>query len=497
MSRSIGVLWLRQDLRLDDNPALCAAAACDHVLPVWIDEGGHDAENASADHETGAASRVWTHHSLHALGDALATRGTRLLVGCGDALTLLQSLIEAVQAADEGAEVRLFWNRRYDPAAIERDKRIKQALVAYEPRTFNALLINEPWDVLKKDGTPYRVYTPYWRAVAARWDEQAVVSPLDAPTLPDGWQSDAALADAVAAAGLTSDIDALQLLPSRSWHTDMIAHWAVGEHAAAERLAAFLGAPVHGYDESRDLPGVDGTSRLSPHLHHGELSPRRALATLLDGRRIDALGEGETTFAKELVWREFAYTMLYHFPHTLERPLDRRFERFEWNDDGEAALRAWQQGRTGVPIVDAGMRQLYATGWMHNRVRMVVASYLVKNLLIDWRDGEAWFRDTLVDADLASNTLGWQWAAGCGADAAPFFRIFNPVLQGEKFDKDGAYTRHWVPELDALPARWLHKPWEAPAAARAELDYPDPLVDLKLSRQRALDAFAAIKLPAA
>jgi len=270
--------------------------------------------------------------------------------------------------------------------------------------------------------------------------------------------------------------------------------WHVGEAAAKKRLVTFLkqgGAST--YKDLRDLPGRDGTSMLSPALHHGELSPRQILHRVLGNRRVEDLDEGETTFAKEVVWREFAHAMLYHFPHTLDQPLDRRFERFVWADDQDAVFSAWCCGQTGVPIVDAGMRQLYATGWMHNRVRMVVASFLVKNLLVPWQRGEAWFRDTLVDADAASNTFGWQWAAGCGADAAPYFRVFNPVLQGEKFDREGDYVKRWVPELAGLGKRHIHAPWTLPESESAALDYPAPLVDLKQSRQRALDAFAALK----
>ena len=282
-------------------------------------------------------------------------------------------------------------------------------------------------------------------------------------------------------------------LPSRPWGDDMMAYWQVGEKAAKRTLGKFLKSAVDDYDEGRNLPAQSGTSRMSPHLHFGEISPRMILQQLLDGRALSQLSDGEETFAKEIVWREFAYCLIFHFPHTIDEPLDPRFKRFKWAKNTDDHLRAWQKGSTGVPIVDAGMRQLWATGWMHNRVRMIVASYLIKNLLVPWQSGEAWFRNTLVDADLASNAMGWQWTAGSGADASPFFRVFNPVLQGEKFDKQGEYVRHWVPELDQVSNKFIHKPWELPADERSTLDYPEPLVDLKQTRQRALDAFAKIK----
>ena len=479
---SVAVVWFRQDLRLADNPALAAAcAAADTVVPVFVDDTGGAADGGGRTaSRLGGASRVWLHHSLVALDAALGERGSALVCRRGPALETLETI-----AADCGA-TRIFWNRCLDPDTIERDTTIKKALERLAPETSNALLVFEPWEVLKKDGTPYKVYTPYWRAAAAAYDEAPDAHrPLPAPDdVPGG--------KAVRALDGAGDVDALGLLPEEPWHEALIGHWAVGERAASERLDAFLAEDVAAYDHARDIPGQAGTSRLSPHLHHGEISPRQVLARFADGRALSALGEGETTFAKEIFWREFAYTLLYHFPDTIDAPLDRRFERFPWRED-DAALHAWQRGRTGVPIVDAGMRELWARGWMHNRVRMIVASYLIKNLLLPWQAGEHWFRDTLVDADLASNALGWQWTAGSGADAAPFFRVFNPVLQGERFDKAGDYVRRWVPELAGVPDRHVHKPWELPDDARAALDYPEPLVDLKATRQRALDAFATIK----
>lgn len=481
---SVAIVWFRQDLRLADNPALCAALdAGATVIPVWIDE---PAERGAA--AIGAACRVWLHHSLRCLSDDLAARGSQLLLARGNALPILEALVTATNASG------VYWNRRYDPESIEIDKAIKSRFADLSPSTYKAGLLYEPWEVLKGDATPYRVFTPYWRRVAARLDEDGVPEPLAAPHRLKAWWDDIDAKQVMTAAPLHTDIDALELRPTLDWPDTLIRHWHVGEAAAWTRLDTFLKqGSASEYKVTRDLPAQDGTSMLSPALHHGELSPRQILHRMLAGRRVEDLDEGETTFAKEVVWREFAHAMLFHFPHTVDQPLDRRFERFVWSDDQDAAYSAWCEGRTGVPIVDAGMRQLYATGWMHNRVRMVVASYLVKNLLIPWQRGEAWFRDTLVDADTASNTFGWQWAAGCGADAAPYFRVFNPVLQGEKFDGEGAYVKHWVPELAALGKRHIHAPWTLPEAERESLNYPPPLVDLKVSRQRALDAFAALK----
>ena len=474
---STAIVWFRQDLRLADNPALTAAlACCERVVPVFVDDAGE----APAGSGTGAASRVWLDRSLRALHASLAERGSALVCRRGEALETLETL-----AADCGA-TRVFWNRCHDPDAIRRDMRVKAALKRFAPKTFNALLVFEPWEVVKKDGGPYKVFTPYWRAAASAYDERPEArGTLPAPEAMPGGETVRGLVGAC-------DVDGLDLLPRERWHEALIERWAVGERAAGERLDAFLAERVAAYDHARDVPGEAGTSRLSPHLHHGEISPRQVLARFVDGRSLGTLGEGETTFAKEVFWREFSYQMLYHFPDTLEAPLDRRFRDFPWRED-DAALRAWQRGRTGIPIVDAGMRELWATGWMHNRVRMIAASFLIKNLLLPWQAGERWFRDTLVDADLASNTQGWQWTAGCGADASPFFRVFNPVLQGEKFDKGGDYVRRWVPELADVGSRHVHQPWTLPAAARTALDYPGPLVELKATRQRALDAFATIR----
>jgi len=483
---AIGIVWFRQDLRLADNPALVAACKdCEQLVLLFIDDPADQTVST-----LGAASRVWLHHSLDSLKHSLqdkensqSEKTNSLYFFQGNSLDVLQSVISATGAS------RIYWNRCYDPVTIERDKKIKSALEDQQPKTFNGLLVCEPWDNLKDDGTPYRVYTPFWRKAAAQLDVSD-----DAIRVARAPRNIPALSAATAKKLKTAvELKKLGLLPELDWHTEMISHWQVGEHAARAQLDRFLKSTVQDYDKGRDTPGIVGTSRLSPHLHFGEISPRYAMQRLLDGRKPGTLEGGELTFAKEVFWREFAYSLIYHFPHTVDEPLDKRFRRFPWASDTDADLKAWQRGRTGVPIVDAGMRELYATGWMHNRVRMIVASYLIKNLLIEWQSGENWFRDTLVDADTASNAMGWQWTAGSGADAAPFFRVFNPVLQGEKFDKQGDYVRKWVPELAEVSDRFLHKPWELPGDDRQKIDYPEPLVDLKETRKRALEAFDAIK----
>ena len=473
---NVGLVWFRQDLRLADNLALSAAInTCDTVVCLFINDPA--AQTVS---QVGAASRVWLHHSLNDLDKNLRSKGNELVLAHGVSETVLE------QAITHYGVTRLFWNRCYDPVSIKRDKKIKARFKECLPESFNALLNAEPWETLKADGTPYRVYTPFWRM---RTNDLPGNKPISAPrAIP------MASAEKKRKGFSHVSLDSLELLPARDWHLGMMTHWQVGEKAAMASLKRFLKSPVDDYMDARNIPSVSGTSRMSPHLHFGEISPRQILHVLNQGANdLSGLNAGEETFAKEIIWREFAYSLLFHFPHTIDKPLDKRFENFPWEKRHTKSLRAWQHGNTGVPIIDAGMRELYATGWMHNRVRMIVASYLIKNLLIPWQKGEQWFRDTLVDADLASNAMGWQWAAGSGADAAPYFRVFNPVLQGEKFDKSGDYVRQWVPEIAAIPNKFIHKPWELDAVERADIDYPAPLVDLKESRQRALAAFDTIK----
>ena len=472
---STAIVWFRRDLRLSDNPALLAAlAGAERIIPVYI-QMPSDQQNRPM----GSASRWWLHHSLESLGEALAASGSRLIIRQGSVPDVLKSLI-----GETGAE-KVFWNRLYEPDDITRDTHIKQMLRAagIHVETFNSTLLYEPWEVKRPTGEPYRVFTPFWKAVQTLGIHRTPKSAPDAlPSIPS-------------LESLT--LESLNLRPTIPWDSGFHEHWQPGEPGAWQKLDEFSCA-VSDYKSARDIPGQSGTSRLSPHLHFGEISPRQIVARLLEKSR-QREGPGTECYIREIGWREFAFHLLFHFPHTADQPLDERFSQLPWRSDYAEDLSLWQRGQTGYPIIDAGMRELWHTGWMHNRVRMIAASLLTKNLLIPWQAGARWFWDTLVDADLASNSLGWQWTAGCGADAAPYFRIFNPVLQGERFDPQGNYVRRWVPELARLPAGLIHKPWEAEDSVLKSHGlnpgqlYPRPMVDLKLSRERALDAFGVIK----
>jgi len=449
------IVWFRHDLRLDDHPALAAAAARGAVVPVFI-----WAPEEESPWEPGAASRWWLHRSLESLAAALERAGAPLVIRRGPSLAALRSL------AREYAATHVAWSRRYEPAVIRRDTAIKQALAddGLAVESHNGSLLFEPMHVATKEGRPYQVFTPFWRALLAR-DEPA--APTAAPRR--------LRAAAATGAGPRPPvpIDALGLLPAIDWAGTMRRTWTPGEAGGLRRLETFISRAVAAYGGERDRPDHEGTSSLSPHLHFGEVSPRRvwhAVRAAAGGGRAAVLSGGHEVFLRELGWREFASHLLYHFPHTTDAPLRADYARFPWAND-PVGLRAWQRGRTGFPIVDAGMRQLWATGWMHNRVRMIVASFLVKDLRISWLEGARWFWDTLVDADLAANTLGWQWAAGCGADAAPYFRIFNPTSQAEKFDPDGAYVARW---------------------AGPGTDSPAPIVDHAVARKLALEALQTL-----
>jgi deoxyribodipyrimidine photo-lyase len=472
------LVWLRRDLRLADNPALTnALARCERVVPVYI-----HAPEEEAPWQPGGAARWWQHHSLTALDSELAAAGSALVLARGESLASLRRLVQATGASE------CHWNRLYEPATIERDTAVKQALRAdgVHCESHNAAMLFEPWTLKTGAGAPYRVFSPYWRRCVPRLAEVPAPCPPPPamPALPNGLES--------------LHVEDLGLLPRIRWDQGLADTWQPGCAGAGTRLRAFLDNAVRDYTDGRERPGEAGTSGLSAHLHWGELGPRQVLAAVR-GACGDVTDNGAGHFVRELGWREFSMQMLFHFPHTPLQPLDPKFADFPWRADDGSLLTAWQQGRTGIPIVDAGMRQLWHTGWMHNRVRMVVASFLTKNLRLPWQEGARWFWDTLVDADLASNTQGWQWAAGSGADAAPYFRIFNPVRQGERFDADGAYVRRWCPELSALPNKLIHQPWAAKPAEldalgiRLGRDYPEPGVDLKTSREEALAAFEQIK----
>ena len=474
------LIWFRLDLRLADNPALLAATKRGGaVVPVFIwspDEEG--------DWQPGGASKWWLHQSLASLNNELRELGSRLIIRRGPTLATLRAIAKETNAD------AVFWNRRYEPAVIARDAKIKNALRgdSLEVESFNSALLHEPWTIQNLSGKPFQVFTPFWKNCLAQPDP---AEPLPAPKhliAPAKWPKFSAL-------------DELELEPRIQWADGLRAAWQPGEGGAAENLERFLARAFDSYSDQRNRPDVAGTSRLSPHLHFGEISPRHVwhgLKQIAVKRGLAVERWRGSQFLAELGWREFAHHLLFHFPHTPTEPLRQAFKNFRWREDA-TWLRAWQKGDTGYPIVDAGMRELWTTGWMHNRVRMIVASFLVKDLLMDWQEGARWFWDTLVDADLEANTLGWQWTAGCGADAAPYFRVFNPLSQGEKFDPHGDYVRRWCPELAKLTTEWIHQPDKAPPeilrAAGVELgrNYPEPIVSHAIAREVALEAFARIK----
>ena len=460
------IVWFRRDLRLTDNPALRAALAAGAVLPVYI----HDPAGEGA-WAPGAASRWWLHHSLAALESALAGLGSRLVIRRGDSLEHLLAI------ARESGAVAVHWNRLYEPAAVARDTRIKAALreQGFAAESHAAALLHEPSVLKTGGGEPYRVFTPFWKRFQ---QEVQPAPPVPAPrTLA---------APAPSPQGLP--LLSLELLPPLGWAARFPEFWQPGEAGALRQLRAFIRRALASYKSGRDYPAGTGVSYLSPHLHFGEISPRQVWHAV-QGAAHGPAAMGAEAYLRELGWREFAHHVLFNFPHTPDAPMYSKYTAFPWRRDHERLLRAWQRGATGYPIVDAGMRELWATGWMHNRVRMVAASLLVKNLRVPWLEGARWFWDTLVDADLANNTMGWQWSAGCGADAAPYFRIFNPVAQSRKFDPDGAYIRRWVPELSGLAGDTVHAPWEEGGAR----GYPTPVVDYAASRAEALDAMDRLK----
>lgn len=463
------LVWFRHDLRLDDNLALRAALDQGFTpIPVYV-----HAPQEEGEWSPGAASLAWLHRSLAALDADLRARGSRLLLREGPSAPALQALVEQTGA------VAVFWNRKYEPATQPRDASLKKRLreQGLQVESFNGCLLFEPWDLATQQGGPYKVFTPFWRSALAQWRAPAT---WDAPgALP-------AFEDALPGESL----DAWRLAPALGWDAGFWKVWTPGEAGAREALEVFIDGALNGYRTDRDRPDRTGTSRLSPHLHFGEIAPWRITAEL-ERARTAANSADMDGYIRELGWREFAYHLLHHFPQTTTQNLNPRFAHFDWAKVDPKALEAWQHGRTGVPIVDAGLRELWATGYMHNRVRMIVASYLTKHLRYHWLQGARWFWDTLVDADLANNTLGWQWTAGTGADAAPYFRVFNPVTQAEKFDPKGTYIAHWVPELAAVPVPLRFAPWEKPdVMSRIAPDYPRrPLVDLAEGREGALAAY--------
>jgi len=469
-------MWFRQDLRLADNPALVDACGRGEIIPIYI----LDDENADS-WKIGGASRWWLHHALEDLNRSL-NQGLQLYKGEASAIL-------SVLAHQTGAEA-IVWNRCYEPWRIVRDANIKSALKGQglDVQSFNGSLLWEPWQVLKKDSTPYKVFTPYYRRGCL-----SAVAPRQPIPIPKS-------INISKTSNHSLRLEDLNLLPKINWDGEMNARWDISEAAAHTRLDEFVMDDLQDYREGRNFPNKPNVSRLSPYLHFGQISPNIAWHRASEAGAFVANEQSLDTFLSELGWREFSNYLLYHFPKLPTDNLQARFDLFPWAENTDADLKAWQRGNTGYPLVDAGMRELYNTGYMHNRVRMVVGSFLVKNLLVHWHHGERWFWDCLVDADLASNSASWQWIAGCGADAAPFFRIFNPITQSEKFDKQGAYIRRYVPELANLPDKYIHAPWLAPseiltaAGVDIGIDYPAPIIDIKESRERALAAFAVTKV---
>jgi deoxyribodipyrimidine photo-lyase len=478
------IVWFRDDFRLDDHPAL-SASADRPALCIYV----HDQRPANG-RPLGGAAKWRLAQSLASLERSLSAGGGRLDVVAGEADATILRVAAAANAS------RVLWTRRYEAEAIALDAKVEAALKArgVESLTFNGRLMREPRELMKPDGKPPGTFSSFWRRHQALGSLSA---PLPSPPRisPAQWPGGAP------DRATTSE---LRLTPTApDWSGELALGETPGEDGGRTALARFVADALPDYPDARDRPAPDPTSRLSAHLRFGELSARRA-ACAIEAKAADdpRLTRSAEKFVSELGWRDFSYALLAAHPDMATRPLRREFARFPFRND-DAGFRAWSKGWTGYPIVDAGMRQLWRTGFMHNRVRMVAASFLIKHLLIDWRRGEAWFWDTLCDADPANNPASWQWVAGSGADAAPYFRVFNPVLQGETFDPDGAYVRRWVPELAGLEGPDIHAPWRAPAEALARAGvilgktYPAPIVDHEAARARALKAFASIRGPSA
>lgn len=470
MTKPTAILWLRRDLRITDNPALVFIAEHYRVIPIYIID-----QHAPESEQLGEANAWWVYQNLLSLNKSM---DNRLRIECGSPIEILKQVAEQYDAQC------IAWNRCYSRYEIERDSEIKSQFQHIITKSFNGSLLWEPMTVLKKDGTPYKVFTPYYR-------KGCLNNKPPRPPMPS-----------VQADYVELDVDDSRrfdvLLPRVSWYTQLDTQWVAGEVGAQTLLQQFTDNSLTFYKEGRDVPSIERTSKLSPYLQIGAISPHQVWASVTQGGPLDDVDENLDCYLSELGWREFSYYLNYHFPNLKQDNFNDTFDVFPWKNNQKEIV-AWQKGQTGIPIVDAGMRELWQTGYMHNRVRMIVASFLIKNLLVDWRIGESWFWDTLLDADIASNAASWQWVAGCGADAAPYFRIFNPVLQGEKFDKDGKYVKKYCPELAKLPPKLIHKPWEAPSdilcACNVNLghNYPKPIADLKSSRRVALDTYQSIK----
>lgn len=485
MTNKIIIHWFRQDLRISDNPALnYANLQQGKIMPVYI------IDNINyKNFDLGAASKVWLYHSLNNLNKNL---DNKLNLYIGNPEDILTKLIKKYNAEHITCITCITWNRCYEPESITRDTKLKKYLKNKNIKTYsdNSLLLWEPWEINKKDHTNYKVFTAFYQrgCLQAHMPREPISRPKDL--------NSKLIKDNKYSIKLTD----LNLLPKISWDKNLINNWTVGEEAAKNKLKKFLGSPILNYQDGRNIPSKQFTSKLSPHLHFGEISPNQiwyATQKLLKNNNSD---NNIKIFLSELAWREFSYNLLFNYNNLPNKNWREQFDKFPWNKNiNNKYYKLWTKGQTGYPIVDAGMRELWQTGYMHNRVRMITASFLVKNLLVDWRLGAKWFWDCLVDADLASNSASWQWVAGSGADSAPYFRIFNPVIQGEKFDPNGEYVKKYIPELSKLPAKYIHRPFDAPidiltkAGIKLGKNYPKPIVDLSISRQKALDAYKSIK----
>jgi deoxyribodipyrimidine photo-lyase len=469
----ISIHWFRQDLRLKDNPSLFNASKYKKILPIYILDDFN-----SEDYRIGAASRWWLHNSLLSLKKKL---NNNLSVYIGNPIEIFQYLINKYDIQE------VCWNRCYEPWRIDRDINIKSFFksLGVKVTTSNGSLLWEPWEVLKDDLTPYRVFTPFYKKACLKSESPRI--PIASPDFQE----------IIRDSDGSSNLNDIKLLPSNNWYQEIESIWNPGEDQASKKLSSFLEDGISDYKEGRNFPSKNNVSQLSPYLHFGEISPNQVWYASQSENIEEVREENITHFLSELGWREFSYNLLYYNKKLPISNLQNKFDNFPWQENFEY-LNKWKKGLTGYPIVDAGMRELWRTGYMHNRVRMIVGSFLVKNLLLNWKYGERWFWDCLIDADLASNSASWQWIAGSGADAAPYYRIFNPVTQGLKFDAEGIYIRKYIPELKNVPNKYLFNPWEAPkeilqqANVKLGADYPYPVVDLKSSREKALNAFKSI-----
>ena len=470
MKNKVSIHWFRQDLRIQDNPSLSYLTKnYDNIVCVFI------LDEINCDRIIGSASKVWLYHALKDLNQQL---NGNLIFLSGDSLKVLGELTKFFDVEE------ISWNRCYEPWTVNRDKKIKEHFKKkIKVNSFNGLLLWEPWEVLKDDGTPYKVFTPYYKRGCLSKPQPRKPKETNLKIYDHNF--------------IKTSLKDLKLLKNKKWEEKILKNWKISELEAKNTMESFFKNGVSDYTEGRNFPSKKNVSRLSPYIHWGQISVNtlwyNAMKTLtkMNSNNVEV-------FMSELGWREFAYYLLFHCPKLQTENLQKKFDRFPWNND-ERLYKAWINGKTGYPIIDAGMRELWQTGYMHNRVRMIVGSFLVKNLLNDWRRGEAWFWDCLLDASVASNSASWQWVAGTGTDSTPYFRIFNPITQSQKFDPDGIYIRKFIPEIKKLPNKYIFCPWETPNDLQQELstivgkDYPEPIVEIKESRELALNAFASIK----